>query len=477
VSTGSQDAGSNGQAPLGSAARPLRVAVVGSGPSGFFSAQALFKAGIEVRVDLFERLPTPYGLVRLGVAPDHQKIKSVSKVFERIAAHEHFRYWGHVDIGRDLSVEELRRHYDAVLFAQGAATDRRLGIPGEDLPGSHTATAFVAWYNGHPDYADLAFDLSHETVAVIGQGNVAVDVCRILAKTPDELRGTDIAGYALEQLAESKVRTIYMIGRRGPVQAKFTHIELLELDDLADARLTVDPAELELEPASWEDLKRHTGSEVERVYEALKRVAYEDHAPRSREVRIVFRRKPVRIVGDGRVEGIELERSRLVADGSRVRAEGTGEQYVLPCGLVFRSVGYQGVPMSGLPFDDANGVIPNNRGRILDGGAALPGLYTAGWIKRGATGVIGTNRADAKETVDALLEDVSALPPCPEPDSEAVHRLLEARNVQVFGFAEWARLDREETALGEKSGKIREKFVRVSDMLHAASSAKMEPQS
>lgn len=460
---------------LGSEQRPLRVAIVGSGPSGFFTAQALLKAGISVHVDIFERLPTPYGLVRTGVAPDHQKIKSVSKVFERIAANDACHFWGNVTIGEDIAVDELRRHYDAVVFAQGAQTDRRLNIPGEDLPGSYTATEFVAWYNGHPDYVDRQFDLSSETVAVIGQGNVAVDVCRILAKTPDELKTTDIAAHALEQLAESRVKTIYMIGRRGPVQAKFTHLELLELDDLADAEPIVDRAELELEPASWDDLKRNSGAEVERVYESLKRIAYEEHPPRARQIHIVFRRKPLRIVGGEHVEGLEIERTRLVSEGTRVRAEGTGETEVIPCGIVFRSVGYLGVPLPGVPFDEENGVIPNRSGRVLENGAVLPGVYTAGWIKRGPTGIIGTNRADAKETVEALLEDLPSLTPCAEPDSTQVARHFEYTGRRIVSFDDWTRIDREEMRRGEEASKIREKFVNVMDMLHLIEKTKMEP--
>lgn len=470
-----QGAATPGNSTVGSEQRPLRVAVVGSGPSGFFTAQALLKSDVSVHIDIFERLPTPYGLVRTGVAPDHQKIKSVSKVFERIAANDACHFWGNVTIGEDIKVDELRRHYDAIVFAQGAQTDRHLNIPGEDLPGSYTATEFVAWYNGHPDYVDHHFDLSSETVAVIGQGNVAVDVCRILAKTPEELRATDIARHALEQLAESRVKTIYMIGRRGPVQAKFTHIELDELDNLADAEPIVDRAELELEPASWDDLKRNSGAEVERVYESLKSIAYEEHPPRARQIRIVFRRKPLRIVGEDRVQGLEIEHTRLVSEGTRVRAEGTGETDIIPCGIVFRSVGYLGVPLPGVPFDEENGVIPNQSGRVLDKGDVLPGVYTAGWIKRGPTGVIGTNRADAKETVEALLEDLPSLPPCPEPDSTPIVKRLEALGRQIVGFEDWTRIDQEEMRRGKDAGKIREKIVNVIDMLHVVEEIKMEP--
>jgi ferredoxin--NADP+ reductase len=450
---------------LGSTSRPLRVAVVGSGPAGFYAAEALFKAEASVQVEMFDRLPTPYGLVRAGVAPDHQKLKNVIKVYERIAANPAFRFWGNVTVGRDLSLEELRRHVDAVIVSSGAETDRRLGIPGEDLPGSHTATEFVGWYNGHPDYQDRDFDLSGKTAVIIGQGNVAMDVSRILAKTMEELSTTDITDHALGGLARSAIRDIYVIGRRGPVQAKFTPPEIKEIGELADCDPVVDAKDLELAPACRTELEDTKDTHARRNLETLREFAARGAPARSRRYHLRFFESPVELAGDGRLTRVVLEKNALTGEPFRQRAAGTGETWTLDCDILFRSVGYRGVPIDGFPFDERGGVIPSRDGRVLQGGAPLPGVYVAGWIKRGPSGVIGTNKPDSYETVASLLADVPGLVPCPSPDSAPLRDLLAARGVRVVTFEDWRRIDAAEVERGTAKGKPREKFVSVPDMV------------
>ena len=450
---------------LGTESRPLRVAIVGSGPSGYYSAEALFKADPVVRVDMFDRLPTPFGLVRGGVAPDHAKIKNVIKVYERIASDDRCGFLGNVNVGHDVSVETLRRYYDAVLFTCGAETDRRLGIPGEDLPGSHTATEFVGWYNAHPDYRDRTFDLSCEVAVIIGQGNVAMDVCRILAKTVDELKETDIARHALDALAGSKVREIHMVGRRGPAQAKFTPPEIKEFGDLEACDPVVDPADLELNPESAAELEMPENKQNKANYAVLREYADRPAPTKPRRFVSRFLEGPVEIQGDGRVQRIVLGKNRLAGEPGNQWAEATGETVTQDCGLVFRSIGYRGVALPGVPFDEKRGVFPNRDGRILRGEDPIPGLYCAGWIKRGPSGVIGTNKPDAAATVEALLADIGSLEPCPEPDTDALREELRGHGVRVVSFADWRKIDAAEIARGESAGKPREKFPTVAEML------------
>ena len=452
---------------LGASERPLRVAIVGSGPSGFYAAQALIKAGIEVQIDIFDRLPCPYGLVRLGVAPDHQKIKNVIGVFERIAAKPNCRFLGNVTVGRDVTIQELRRHYDALIFANGAESDRRLNIPGEDLAGSHTATEFVAWYNGHPDYRDREFDLSKETAVVIGQGNVAVDVCRILAKTVDELKYTDIAQHALDALAESRVKDIYMVGRRGPVQAKFTQLEIKEMGQLEDCDPIVQAEDLQFDPVSQAEYDDPNNKSAQRIIPILTELASRKGAEKARRLHILFKKSPVEIRGGERVQSIVLENNELVGEPFAVKARGTGATEELACGLLFRSVGYRGVPMPGVPFDDERGIVPNEEGRVMDGGGAVRGLYAAGWIKRGPSGVIGTNKPDSQETVSALLEDLPNLEPCQTPETDQILDLLAERGVRVVSFEDWKKIDQVEIQRGQEKGKPREKFPSTGEMLAA----------
>jgi ferredoxin--NADP+ reductase len=438
----------------------MRVAVVGSGPAGFYAAGALLSADAPAEVDLIERLPTPWGLVRLGVAPDHPKLKTVSRAFERIAEQPGFRFLGNVEVGRDLRHEDLVRLYDAVIYAVGAQTDRRLGIPGEDLPGSWPATDFVAWYNGHPDYQQLEFDLSVERAVVIGVGNVALDLARMLALTHDELAPTDATDASIAAIESSPIREIVVVGRRGPAQAAFTTPELQEMGELAGAAVVVDPADLEgAEPH---------GTNAERNLAVLQQFAARE--PEGKPRRVVFRffRSPVAILGEERVEGIELVRNQL---DSNDRAVATGEHETLQCGLVFRSVGYHGVEVPGVSFDDASGTIPNQGGRVVDHmGNFVPGVYSAGWIKRGPTGVIGTNKKDAAETVELLLEDAAAgrLEPKPDATAAALDDLLAERGVRVVEYAGWTAIDEVERSAGANSGRPRVKLCSWDELLAAA---------
>lgn len=446
--------------------RPARVAIVGSGPSGFYAADALIKAEPEVAVDMYDRLPTPFGLVRGGVAPDHPKIKNVIRIYERIAKNAAFSFLGNVQVARDVSVEELRAHYDAVIFTCGAETDRSLNIPGIELAGSHTATEFVGWYNGHPDYLQRSFDLSQEVAVVIGQGNVAVDVTRVLAKTVDELKNTDIAAHALEALAASRVREVHMVGRRGPVQAAFTNKEIRELGELADCDLVFnDPDDFELNAASQAELDDAANIGAGRNWKVLQELRAQQPAGKSRRIVVHFFRSPRELRGNGRVESLVLERNRLAGEAGNQWAEGTGKNEPMGCGLFFRSVGYRGVELPGVPFEARRGVFPNEAGRIVAEGAPVPGLYAAGWIKRGPSGVIGTNKPDSVETVRKLLEDLPELPGCETPDTAPLRELLAERNVRVVSYADWQRIDAAETARGKPRGKPREKFTTVAEML------------
>ncbi len=450
--------------------RQLRVAVVGSGPAAFYAAGHLLDSQEGAEVDMLERLPTPWGLVRFGVAPDHPKLKDVSRVYEKIAQKPGFRFLGNVEVGRDVTHEELRELYDSVVYAVGAQTDRRLGIPGEDLHGSWSATEFVAWYNGHPDFQDLGFDLSGERAVVVGNGNVALDVARMLALTRDELAPTDTTDPAIEAIAGSGLREIVVLGRRGPVQASWTPPELQEMGELEGADILVDPAELELEPASETELE-HATPIVRRNVDVLRGFAARSPEGKPRAVRLRFRLSPVEILGDGHVEAVEIVRNKLEADaGGRVRAVPTDEREQIPCGVVFRSVGYHGIALPGVPFDEAVGTMPNVSGRVVDEtGVPLPGLYCAGWIKRGPTGVIGTNKKDATETIDLLLEDArEGLVPRSDAEEHALDALLAARGVQVVMYAGWEAIDALERGRGAGQGRPRIKLATWDELLAAA---------
>jgi ferredoxin/flavodoxin---NADP+ reductase len=456
----------------------LRVAVVGSGPAAFFTAEPLLgRTDRAVTVDMFERLPAPFGLVRFGVAPDHQKIKSVTRSFDKVARRPGFRFFGNVDVGAHVTLDDLRRHYHVICFATGAQTDRRLGIPGEDLARSHPATEFVAWYNGHPDYRDLLFDLSVRRVAVIGVGNVAVDVARILSRTPAELARTDIADYAETALAASGVREVYLIGRRGPVQAAFTTPEVRELGELEGADVVVPPEDVVLDPLSRAALAAADDRALEKKVEILQDYSARQRTGKPRTLTLRFLLSPVEILADdaGGVRAMRLVRNRLEDDGrGGARAAATGQIEELPVDLVFRSVGYRGMAIPGLPFDERSGTVPHERGRVMAGGAPLPGVYVSGWIKRGPSGVIGTNKPDAAETVETILADAAAglLPEPAESDPEAVEPMVRSRQPHVVVYDDWSRIDAAEVARGAACGRPRVKCTTVEEYLAAAGRGK-----
>jgi ferredoxin--NADP+ reductase len=457
-------------AELGTVERPLRVAIIGAGPSGFYAAGSLLKPkDLSVTVDMFERLPAPHGLVRYGVAPDHQNIKSVSRIYDRTASDPRFRFFGHVEFGKDITHDEIRQLYDAVIYAVGAQSDRQLNIPGEDLPNSMSATEFVAWYNGHPDWAHLDPDLSCETAVVIGVGNVAMDVARVLAKSVDELADTDIADHALAVLAESKIRNVYIVARRGPAQAKFTNVEIREFGHLDETDTIVDPDELKLGTASSAAVQDNTSAQKNLDY--LRAYSEMGDTGKPHKIYIRFLVSPKEIVEeDGKIAAVVLEKNRLRPTTSGyINSEGTGEYETIPCGLVLRSVGYKGVPLPGVPYDERRGTIPNEFGRVLSPGTdqTKPGEYVVGWAKRGPTGVIGTNKPDAVESVNSLLDDMRAgrITPASDDDPEAVVKLLDERNVRYVTIDEWRILNEMEIAKGVEQGRPRVKFTDLDEMI------------
>jgi ferredoxin--NADP+ reductase len=471
---------------------PIRIAVIGSGPAGFYAAGHLLKDSSErIEVDMIERLPTPWGLVRSGVAPDHPKIKSVTRVYEKTAANPRFRYFGNVCFGEHVTREDLLSRYHAIVYATGSPLDRPLGIPGEHLPGSHAATEFVGWYNGHPDHSGLEVDLaSAERAVVIGNGNVAIDVARMLMLSADELAPTDTADHALDVLAHSRVREVLVVGRRGPAQAAFTNPELLELDELTDADVLVDSDELERALAVHDEAAEQDAT-ARRNVEILRR--YAEHEPTDARKRIILRflLSPVELHAgdDGALAAVELVRNELVPDETgALRARATDDHETIPAGLVFRAIGYRGEPLPGVSFDERAATILNERGRVLDpdSRAPLPGEYVVGWIKRGPSGVIGTNKKDAQETVDAILADLrpsangdraggdgpsagaSHVPS--DPDAGAVEALLRERQPQLVTYSGWEAIDRHERALGEQGGRPRVKLTEIEQMLQIAAS-------
>ncbi|MEK7668098.1 MAG: FAD-dependent oxidoreductase [Gemmatimonadota bacterium] len=457
----------------GTPSDPLRVAIVGAGPAGFFLAERLLgQSDVTVEADLYERLPTPYGLVRFGVAPDHEKIKNVTRSFDKVAARPGLRFFGNVDVGRHVTLDDLKHHYHQVCFCTGAQTDRRMGIPGEDLARSHPATEFVAWYNGHPDYRDLHFDLSVERVAVVGVGNVAVDVARILSRSVEEMATTDVADYALEALRASRVKEVYLLGRRGPAQAAFTTPEAKELGELEGADVRTVESELALDPLSLAVLDAEDGPAIRRKIKVLQEYAHRPRTGKPRLLTLRFLVSPTELVADehGGVRAMRLVRNRLAAaKGGGTRAEPTGEFEELPVGLVFRSVGYRGVAIPGLPFDEKAGTVPHERGRVRDPVAGQPvtGAYVAGWIKRGPSGVVGTNKPDAAETAETMLADLAAgavLEPA-EPAVAAAEALVRRAQPAVIPFGDWRKLDRLETERGKALGRPRLKFTKVEEML------------
>jgi ferredoxin--NADP+ reductase len=453
---------------------PPRVAIVGAGPAGAFAADRLLRARGDVEVDLFERLPTPWGLLRAGVAPDHQEIKRLDTTFDENTLQRGCRLFGNVEVGVDISHEELISHYSAVIYATGAQTDKSLGIPGEDLPGSRPATEFVAWYNGHPDYRDLEFDLTGTRAVVIGNGNVAADVTRILTLSPDELARTDVADHALDALRESRIEEVVVLGRRGPAQAAFTSAELRELGRLDGVQLRVDPVEIELDPLSEAWLADQGTFTARKNVELLREFAA--HVPVTgarRAIVLRFLRSPVEIRGEGRVEAIDVSRNEIVqADDGTLRPRPAGDDVeTIECGLILRSVGYRAVPLPGVPFDERAYILPNDRGRVLTAdGEPVPGVYAVGWIKRGPTGILGTNKRDAEETVLRLAEDLAA-GACPVPTNparEQIDALIAERKPNAVTADAWRAIDADELRRGLDEGRPRVKLATRDELLAAA---------
>jgi ferredoxin/flavodoxin---NADP+ reductase len=469
----------------------LHVAVVGSGPAGLYTAEALIKQAAaldpprDIRVDVLDRLPTPYGLVRYGVAPDHKSIKSIAEYLRNVLEHEGVHFVGNVHLGEDVTRDDLLAHYDAVVYATGAMRDRHLGIPGEDLPGSIAATDFVNWYCGHPDVDPAAFTLDAESVAVIGVGNVAVDVARILIRNPDELRETDVSQPVLDALTASKVREVHMIGRRGPAQAKFTTKELRELGELAGVDIVVGDGEADLDAfdATGESARLAVSDRhVRGNYTVISDWAQRPAAGAARRLVVRFWLRPTEIQGGNAVTGLTLERTRLDESG---RLQGTGEFETLPVQMVLRSVGYQSVPLDGVPFDERGYVVPNQAGRVIGpDGQPLPGEYVAGWLKRGPTGVIGTNKSDAAETVRSLLADVAGGPgpedaplpragllrmPAGAPAGQSpLHRVLTERGVRHVSYDDWLGIEAAEKDLAASLGRGARVKLASRDDIHKA---------
>jgi ferredoxin--NADP+ reductase len=451
---------------------PIRIAIVGSGPAGFYTAGHLLKDGPEgLEVDMIERLPTPWGLVRSGVAPDHPKIKSVTRVYEKTAAHPRFRFFGGIEFGREVSRDELAERYHAIVYATGSPGDRPLGIPGEQLAGSHAATDFVGWYNAHPDFAEHDFDLSCKRAIVIGNGNVALDVARMLTLTHEELRVTDIADHALHALADSEIEEIVVAGRRGPAQAAFTNPELLELGELADADVIVDPDELERALAVEDP---NMDATAKRNVAVLREYAARVPAGKRRRIVLRFLLSPIEIYGGGDGDGLTAVRFSVNGlrreDGDRLTAVATGETETIEAGLVLRAIGYRGTALPGVPFDERSATIPNEAGRVHGPDGVCVGEYAVGWIKRGPSGVIGTYKKDAQETVDALLADLAEgrhLQPS-DPDADKVEALLRARHPSLVTFEGWSEIDRHEQSLGEPHGRPRVKLTRIDELLQVA---------
>jgi len=426
------------------------IAVIGSGPAGYYTAEACQKLfGGDVRIDVIDGLPVPYGLIRFGVAPDHQSIKAVSRRYEAVALSENVRFVGNVSVGRDVSIDELQSLYDAVVLATGAPNDRPLGIPGDDLPGVVGSAAFVGWYNGHPDFADLSPPLDVAGAVVVGNGNVALDVARILSKTPAEFSGSDIVDHALAELAGSSIRTISILGRRGPHQIAMTPKELGELGHLERAAPHVDPADL---PPLGDDALLEPG--MRKSVTHLRDFAA-TNADKPIGIDFDFFAMPVAIEGDGKVERIIVERTVLDAD---LRSSGTGERYTIECGLVVSCIGYSTPKIEGVPYEHGRGRFANDEGRIL------PGLYCVGWARRGPTGTIGTNRPDGQMIAEKIAADLAA--PSRKAGRTGLDALLESRSVDVVTFRDWQKIEAAEVARA-RDGSPRGKFVNVAEMIAA----------
>ncbi|MDP9408057.1 MAG: FAD-dependent oxidoreductase [Actinomycetota bacterium] len=446
-------------APESSAERPLRVAIVGAGPAGIYAADVLHKSGTPVSIDLFEKLPAPYGLIRYGVAPDHPRIKGIVTALRQVLSRDNIRFLGNVEYGVDIKLDDLRRHYDAVVFTTGADKDRALDIPGIDLPGSHGAADFVSWFDGHPDVS-RDWPLEAESIAVIGAGNVALDVARMLAKTADELLSTEIPDNVYRGLKASPATDIHVFGRRGPAQAKFTPLELRELDHSPSVEVIVNPEDIEYDEGSI--AARKGDKQVEMVARVIEGYALRDPGQAPRRIHLHFFESPVEVLGDGKVEAIRTERTELTGDGN---VRGTGQLRDWPVQAVYRAVGYLSRELVDLPWDPRSGTIPHHAGRVVGmDGQHVPGVYVNGWIKRGPVGLIGHTKGDALETIGSLLEDLPTLPKAADPSPESVIALLEERGIKYTDWEGWGLLDAHELDLGTAEGRERVKVVSREEM-------------
>jgi ferredoxin--NADP+ reductase len=462
--------------PIVTPARPpkelgvLRVAIVGAGPAACYAADELLRRA-DVEVEMFDRLPTPWGLVRAGVAPDHPVTKTVSSLFESAFRREALQYYLNVEVGTHISHDELLAYHHAVVYAVGAATDRRMGVPGEDLPGSHSATEFVAWYNGHPDYADRQFDLSGERAVIVGNGNVALDVARVLTVDPDELAKTDIADYALDALRNSNIREVVVLGRRGPLQAAYTSSEFLALAHLKGIDVIVNEADLALDPGSQALLDDpDVEPSLQLKYALAKEYAAGRRDPANKRIIFRYLASPTALTGADHVESVEFVHNELVSEGGQSVARATDRTDSVDASLALRSIGYRGQPVGDLPFDERRGVVPNEHGRVLGpDGIPVPGVYVSGWIKRGPRGVIGSNRIDSEETVEQLIADfTTGKLAVPQADRAALKALLGDRQADLVDREGWKAIDQAEKAAGKSAGRPRVKFTTRVDLLKAA---------
>jgi ferredoxin/flavodoxin---NADP+ reductase len=454
----------------GTIARPLRVAIVGAGPAGFYAGEALLKkSDLALSIDFFNRFPTPFGLVRDGVSPDHQSIKSVIRVFDKILADPRVRFFGNVTYGTDIHHDELKQFYDQIIYAYGAQADRRMGIPGEDLPNSYPATAFVGWYNGHPDYCTLPIDLSVERAVVVGNGNVAMDVARMLVLSHDVLMKTDIADHALEKLRESKVREVVVLGRRGPAQAAFKNPEIRELGKLEGVDVIVDPHDLELDPLSAAAIEQDRSAKIN--LDILREYASRTEHTAPRRIVMRFLVSPVEIIGaDGRITAVKIEHNELVPDArGALQAKGNGTFETIEAGMVLRSIGYRSVPVEGVPFNFKTHTINNLAGRVVEPetGEVVAGEYVVGWAKRGPSGLIGNNKPDSAATVESMLADLETLPGISDDQRNPaqIEAFLRERGVDYVTYKDWKILDQYEIACGTPHGRPRVKLTTVPEML------------
>ena len=455
---------------LATQARPLRIAIIGAGPAGFYAAETLLKQhDLDLTIDIFNRFPTPFGLVRDGVAPDHQSIKAVVRIFDKILADPRVRFFGNVTYGVDIHHQDLKQFYDQIIYAVGAQADRRMGIPGEELPNIFPALSFVGWYNGHPDYCDLPIDLSCERAVVVGNGNVAMDVTRMLVLSPDALQKTDIADHALEKLRKSNIREVVVLGRRGAAQAAFTNPEIKELGKLEGVDVVVDPHNIELDPASLADIEADRTAKAN--LECLREYASRTEHTAPRRIAMRFLASPAEIIGvNGRMTSLKIEHNELVVDSNGgLRSKGTGTFELIEAGLVLRSIGYRSVPIEGVPFDHATSTINNIAGQVVhpNSGEVVPGEYVVGWAKRGPTGLIGNNKPDSAATVQAMLADLPTLQGIPDDlrDPSQVVAWLRERGIDFVTYQDWKILDQYEVARGSEQGRPRVKVTFVPEMM------------